>query len=115
MFDTYFKPMIERYERVLMARLLLYGVLLGGGLVISVTVCVALMLTFPDYRWYVLLGLVVIWLLKTAVFYGYLRVVLAEQRAQAVAERQQLDNTIGLVTSSATLIMDLIHQLKKKR
>lgn len=115
MFDTYFKPIIERYERVLMARLLLYGILLGGGLVISITVCVALMLTFPDYRWYVLLGLTVVWLLKAAIFYGYLRVVMAEQHAQAVAERQQFDNTIGLVTSSATLLMDLIHQMKRKK
>lgn len=115
MFEAYFKPMLERYERVFTARLLFYGVLFGGSLILSILVCIGLILTFPDFRWYIILGIFILWLIKVACFYGYMRIVIAEQQAQAAVEQQQLDKTLGLVTSTATLVMDLLHQFKKKR
>lgn len=115
MFDAYLKPMIERYERVFTARLLFYAVLFGGSLILSILVCVGLLFTFPDYRWHIILGIFMVWLIKLACFYGHMRVVIAEQNAQLAAEQQQLNQTLGLVTSTVTLFMDLMHQFKKKK
>ena len=112
MIDKFIKPYLDQYEKLLVSRLVWYVLLLGGATLITFALCVVLFLEFPAYRWYIFAGLVVVWLIKLLLAYGYMRLVKAEQEAR-VAASAQVDQMTDLALNVINTALKLYNRPDK--